>query len=85
VDDYVDYVDREGVHNKRSALFEIVVADGELAALRVLPIRIGDEKASLADSDVAAWVRGTVAERSEPYDTPVEEVGEALSIPLGQC
>ncbi|WP_267162194.1 CapA family protein [Halovenus salina] len=85
VDDYVSYVDREGVHNKRSALFEVVVADGQLSELRVLPIRITDERATVADGDAAAWVRETLTERSEPYDTTVEERDRELSIPLGDC
>ena len=87
VDDYVSYRDREGVYNKRSALFELVVRDGEPAALDVVPTAIADETAALADGAVAEWVRETVAERSAPYGTPVEGVdGEGadgrLRIPL---
>ena len=88
VDDYVDYVDREGVHNKRSALFELVVRDGDLAALDVLPTEIVDETATLADGEIAQWVRETVAERSAAFGTDVEGIdGERddgrLRIPLG--
>jgi len=79
VDDYVDYVDREGVHNKRSALFELVVRDGDLHALDVLPTEIVDETAALADGDVAAWVRDAVAERSAPYGTEVEGTNGELA------
>ncbi|GAA0718973.1 poly-gamma-glutamate synthesis protein (capsule biosynthesis protein) [Halorubrum trapanicum] len=89
VDDYVSYRDREGVRNKRSALFELVVRDGDLAALEVTPTEIVDETATLADGEVAEWVRETVAERSAPYDTPVERIdGERddgrLRIPLSE-
>lgn len=88
VDDYVSYRDREGVRNKRSALFELVVRDGDLDALDVTPTEIVDETATLADGEVAEWVRETVAERSAPYDTAVEGIdGERddgrLRIPLG--
>jgi len=60
VDDYVDYIDREGVHNKRSALFELVVRDGDLDELVVEPTAIVDEAATLADDDIAEWVRDTL-------------------------
>lgn len=93
VDDYLDYADREGVRNKRSALFELVVRDGDLAALDVVPTAIDDETAALADEKVAAWVRRVVAERSAPYDTEVDGtdgmpadgklVDGRLRIPLG--
>ncbi|MFC6770834.1 CapA family protein, partial [Halorubrum pallidum] len=83
VDDYVDYIDREGVHNKRSALFELTVRDGDLHEIEVVPIRIVDEAATLAEGEVATWVRDTVAERSRPYGTPVERDDGRLTIPLG--
>ena len=87
VDDYVSYRDRQGVRNKRSALFELVVRDGDPAALDVVPTEIVDETAALADEGGAQWVRETVAERSAPYGTPIEGVdGEGadgrLRIPL---
>ena len=88
VDDYVSYRDREGVYNKRSALFELVVRDGDLAALDVFPTEIADETASLTDGEVARWVRDTLAERSAAFGTAVEGVdgdlsGGRLRIPLG--
>ena len=84
VDDYVDYVDREGVHNKRSALFELVVRDGDLDELAVVPTHIVDEAATLADPEIAEWVRETVADRSESFGTDVERTDDRLTIPLGQ-
>ncbi|ELZ48504.1 poly-gamma-glutamate synthesis protein (capsule biosynthesis protein) [Halorubrum californiense DSM 19288] len=89
VDDYVSYRDREGVRNKRSALFELVVRDGDPAALDVLPTEIGDETATLAEGEVAEWVRETVAERSAAFGTEVDGVdgerdGGRLRIPLGR-
>ena len=82
VDDYVSYRDRQGVRNKRSALFELVVRDGDLDELRVEPTAIVDEAATLADGEVAAWVRDTVAERSAAFGTDVERTENGLTIPL---
>jgi poly-gamma-glutamate synthesis protein (capsule biosynthesis protein) len=84
VDDYVDYVDREGVHNKRSALFELVVRDGELDELFVEPTAIVDEAATLADPEIAEWVRDTLAERSAAFGTDVERGDGHLTFPLGE-
>ncbi|MFC6890262.1 CapA family protein [Halorubrum trueperi] len=83
VDDYISYRDREGVRNKRSALFEVVVRDGDLDELVVEPIEIVDEAATLADDDVAEWVRDTLAERSEPFDTEIEQSDNRVAFPLG--
>lgn len=85
VDDYVDYTDREGVRNKRSALFELVVRDGDLAELLVEPTAIVDEAATLADPEVAEWVRETVAERSAAFGTAVGQTSDGrLTISLGE-
>ena len=84
VDDYVDYVDREGVHNKRSALFELVVRDGDLDELLVEPTAIVDEAATLADPEIAEWVRDTLAERSAAFGTDVERGDGRLRFPLGE-
>ena len=80
-----DYVHREDVVNKRSALFELVVADGDLRALRAVPTVIADETAELAVGPTAAWVRETLRERSAPFGTTVERApdGEGVVIPLG--
>lgn len=84
VDDYISYRDRQGVRNKRSALFELVVRDGDLDELVVEPIKIVDEAATLADDDVAAWVRETLAERSAAFDTEIERDDDRLAFPLGE-
>jgi len=84
--DFVDdYVHKEGVRNKHSALFEVVVSDGRLKELRPVPIEIENEAATLADEDATAWVRTTMRERSEPFGTTVERTDDGLSIPLGAC
>ncbi|WP_128905678.1 CapA family protein [Halorubrum amylolyticum] len=84
VDDYISYHDREGVRNKRSALFELAVRDGDLEELIVEPIEIVDEAATLADDEVSEWVRDTLTERSEAFDTEVERSDDRLAFPLGE-
>jgi len=82
--DFVDdYVHKEGLHNKRSALFELVVREGRLEELRAVPVEIEDEAVGLAGGEAASWVRGALRERSAPYGTTVERAGDGLSIPLG--
>jgi poly-gamma-glutamate synthesis protein (capsule biosynthesis protein) len=84
--DFVDdYVHKTGFHNKRSALFELVVTDGRLEALRLVPIEIRDETATLAGDPAAAWVRETMRARSTAFGTTIERAGDGLAIPLGTC
>jgi poly-gamma-glutamate synthesis protein (capsule biosynthesis protein) len=81
--DFVDdYIHKEGLHNKRSALFELVVREGRLDRLRLVPVEIVDEAVHLADGEGAAWLRETMRERSAPYGTTVERAGDGLAIPL---
>ena len=81
--DFVDdYVDKEELHNKRSALFELVVSEGSLEELRVVPTEIEDETATLADETATEWARETIQERSEPFGTTVERTDEGISVPL---
>ncbi|WP_136687515.1 CapA family protein [Halorhabdus amylolytica] len=83
--DFVDdYIHKEGYHNKRSALFELVLADGSFEELRAVPIEIEDQTATMADEAAATWVRETVRERSEPFGTTVERTDGGLSIPLDE-
>ncbi len=82
--DFVDdYVHKEGLHNKRSAIFELVVRDGRLAGLRLVPVEIDDEAVHLAGDEGAGWLRETIRERSVPYGTTAERAGAGLLIPLG--
>lgn len=82
--DFVDdYSPKEGFRNKRSALFELAVADGQLEELRLVPVEIEDETVALAEGEAAAWVRETMRERSEEFGTNVERAGGGLSVALG--
>jgi poly-gamma-glutamate capsule biosynthesis protein CapA/YwtB (metallophosphatase superfamily) len=81
--DFVDdYIDKEGYQNKRSALFELVVSDGGLDALRLVPVEIRDDTATVADPTAAEWVRETIVERSGEFGTTVEQTDLGVSIPL---
>lgn len=81
--DFVDdYIDKEGLHNKRSALFELLVREGSLEELRPVPVEIVDETATIADETAAEWVHETIQERSKPFETPVERTDGGLSVPL---
>jgi poly-gamma-glutamate synthesis protein (capsule biosynthesis protein) len=83
--DFVDdYIHKEGLHNKRGALFELVVREGTLEELRLVPTEIKDETATIADGAATAWVRETIRTRSEPFGTTVEHTDEGLSIPLDE-
>ena len=82
--DFVDdYIHKEGLHNKRSALFELVVRAGRLDRLRLVPVEIADEAVHQAGDEAAAWLRETVRERSNAFGTTVERAGDGLAIPLG--
>jgi poly-gamma-glutamate synthesis protein (capsule biosynthesis protein) len=83
--DFVDdYIDKEGLHNKRSALFEILIRDGRLEGLRLVPVEIADEAVHPAGEEGAAWLRETMRERSSAFGTTVERAGDGVSIPLGE-
>lgn len=81
--DFVDdYIHKDDFHNKHSALFEIEVIDRTPERLRIVPIRIEHERATLASGGAAAWVREAMRERSERFGTTVERAGEGVSVPL---
>jgi len=81
--DYVDdYVIKEGLHNNRSFLFELVVAEGRLDHLRLRPVEIVNERVEPAGERAAAWLRDRMASLSAPFETPVERAGRGLRIPL---
>lgn len=82
--DFVDdYVQKRDVHNKRSALFELVVTDGRLDRLQIRPTEIEYRAATMADFEANEWVRKTVRERSNALGTEVEGTDGTVSIPLG--
>lgn len=83
--DFVDdYIHKEEFHNKRSALFELVVTEGSPEELRLVPVEIEDETATMADGEATAWVQETMQNRSEPFGTSIERTDDGLSVPLGE-
>ncbi|WP_324758819.1 CapA family protein [Haloarcula sp. GH36] len=84
--DYVDdYLVKEGLHNDRSFLFELVVADGTLRALRLVPVEIDDSAVGTASETAAEWLRERMRTLSEPFGTTLERAGDGLRVPLGEC
>jgi poly-gamma-glutamate capsule biosynthesis protein CapA/YwtB (metallophosphatase superfamily) len=80
--DFVDdYIDKPGYANKQSALFEVVIDDGRLDRLAVVPTKIVDCAVELAD-DTATTACQRLRERSEPFGTTIEDEGSSLRIPL---
>jgi poly-gamma-glutamate synthesis protein (capsule biosynthesis protein) len=81
--DFVDdYVIKPDLHNDRSFLFELVVAEGHLDHLRLRPVEIVDGHVEPAGDEAAAWLRGRMRTLSATFDTPVERAGRGLRIPL---
>jgi poly-gamma-glutamate synthesis protein (capsule biosynthesis protein) len=84
--DFVDdYIHKDGYRNKRSGLFELVVEQGTLSTLRVHPIEIDDETATIAGPDAATWVRETLVDRSNPFGTTLRRRDDGVELPLDTC
>jgi poly-gamma-glutamate synthesis protein (capsule biosynthesis protein) len=84
--DFVDdYAVKEGLHNDRSLLFEVTVADGRVDALRLLPVEIRDRAAHRAGADAAAWLRRRTRTLSAEFGTRLVRDGDGLRVPLGRC
>jgi len=85
--DFVDdYAIHEGLHNDRTFLFELAVADGRPDGLRLVPAEIDDESAQVADEEAAAWLRDRMRTLSRAFGTQFFRVGEGLYLPLsGSC
>jgi len=77
-----DYVVKSELRNDRSALFELVVAEGDLAGIRIVPVEIRNETAHRADETVAAWIRDRLRERSRGFETSFRRAGDGLWVPL---
>ncbi|MBX0323929.1 CapA family protein [Halomicroarcula sp. F13] len=84
--DFVDdYLVKDGLHNDRSFLFELVVTDGTLSALELVPVEITNSRVTPADDVAARWLRDRMRSLSAPFGTSVERDGAGLRIPLGDC
>jgi len=81
--DFVDdYVVKEGLHNDRSFLFELVVEGGRPTALRLRPVEIDGEAVHPAGSEAAGWLRDRIRSLSTPFGTSIERAGSGVRVPL---
>jgi poly-gamma-glutamate capsule biosynthesis protein CapA/YwtB (metallophosphatase superfamily) len=71
-----DYVVKESLHNDRSFLFELVVEDGAVAAVRLHPVEIRGSTAHRATGEVARWLHERFRTLSARFDTPVRAASE---------
>jgi len=71
-----DYVVKPDLHNDRSFLYELVVQDGAVTAVRLHPVEIRRSTAHRAEGAVARWLGERVRELSARFDTPVGSESE---------
>lgn len=84
--DFVDdYVVKRRLRNDLSFLFEVRFADGRLADLRLIPVKIANRAVNLADESGADWLRSRMRERSRMFNTTLERDGRDLVVPLDVC
>ncbi|WP_222915339.1 CapA family protein [Natrinema sp. SYSU A 869] len=77
-----DYITKEKLRNDRSFLFEVGLESGSLEELRLVPVAIDDRAVSRADENAAAWLRETMRDRSNPFETTYERDGDDLVLSL---
>lgn len=79
VDDYaVDQV----LRNDLSCLFEIIIRDGRLWQLRLIPIYISDMQVNRAKDTTVDLVFDMVRYRSKPFGTQFKQIDQELILPL---
>ena len=84
--DFVDdYAVKPELQNDRSALFELVVEEGVVTALRIVPVEIADEASNRAEGEIVAWIRDRIRDRSSGFGTSFERRGDGLRVPLDGC
>ncbi|MEF8841211.1 MAG: CapA family protein [Haloarculaceae archaeon] len=80
-----DYAVKPDLRNDRSFLFELLISEGELSALRLVPVEIAGEAANRADEAVARWLRDRMRARSAAFGTTLRREGDGLRVPLDRC
>lgn len=82
--DFVDdYSIKPEFRNDRSFLFVLEIRDGELDALRLVPVEI-DTGVRAASKTARDWLQSTMRRRSDRFDTTYETDGDALVVSLDQ-
>ena len=84
--DFVDdYVVKPALHNDRSFLYELVVEDGAVAAVRLHPVEL-HTGVDVASPAAARWLGERVRTLSDRFGTTIrsEAKGSALRVPVGE-
>jgi poly-gamma-glutamate capsule biosynthesis protein CapA/YwtB (metallophosphatase superfamily) len=76
-----DFGVKDDLGNDNSYLFEVTLHDGDFEKIRLVPFHI-DNGVSRATKNEAAWLRKTIRERSEPFETSYERDGVGLVVQL---
>jgi poly-gamma-glutamate capsule biosynthesis protein CapA/YwtB (metallophosphatase superfamily) len=79
-----DYLVKPDLHNDRSFLFELVVEDGAVVAVRLHPVEIRGSTAHRATGEVARWLHERFRTLSARFDTTVRATSETgpLRVPV---
>lgn len=76
-----DFGAEDDLGNNKSYLFEVTVRGRELARIRLVPFFINDGVYPASEID-ADWLRKTMRERSEPFETTYERAGDGFVVEL---
>ena len=76
-----DFGVKDDLGNDKSFLFEVTFAGSDPDRIRLRPFHIDDGVRPATDEE-AAWLRETMRERAEPFDTEYERAGDGLVVDL---
>lgn len=76
-----DFGIKDDLGNDKSYVFEVTLDGTDLDRIRLTPIHI-DDGARLATEKEATWLRETMRDRSEPFETTYERDGDGLVVDL---
>ncbi len=76
-----DFGTKDDLGNHKSYLFEVTLNGGEFEEIRLVPF-YDDHGVSKANENVAAWLRQTMRNRSEPFETTYKRDGKDLVVQL---
>ena len=76
-----DFGIKDDLGNHDSYLFELTLDGGSFEKIRLVPFHI-DDGVSPATEDQAAWLRKTMRDRSDQFDTTYERDGDGLVVRL---
>ncbi|WP_336359895.1 CapA family protein [Haladaptatus sp. ZSTT2] len=76
-----DFGIKDDLGNDKSYLFEVTLIDGEFEKIRLVPFHI-DDGVRPTTEDEAAWLRETLRDRTDPFETTYERAREGLVVQL---